>query len=326
MLRNLVEKYPLGSFYFLSLSIVILVMVIGIPLMLSDPAVANMLPALGQFVETRGSYINLFEIVAYMTEIQPVAVLILLFAAAPTIAAVLVSVAGFKVDGLRTLLSRFLPWRNGVTWKQGARVWSVFFAVYLGISFGYLWLTDVLAGPYAVNKIYALIGAAPLAVVSSLLLGALIDEGGTLEELGWRGYALPLLLDKLRSPLRATFVLAVLWWAWHLPRYVPDFMGGLDVSAFLFGQAVFLLLCIGLSVIITFLFNLTGGSVWAGILVHGGTNVWSKALQEPLHGALGFDLRNAIVFVLAAAILLLTRGELGARGTLRASVSRSEVG
>lgn len=312
MLRTLFDKYPLGSFYTLSVLIVILVMAIGVPLMLSNPAVAGMMPALFGFIEERGSYANLVEIVAFTFQVQPAATLILLFAAAPALAAIVASVLRSDSGGLRSLLSRFRPWRNGVSWQQGVRVWVSFFVVYLAIAGAFIWLTNSLAGPYALDKTAAIIGTAPLAVVLTLVLGAFIDEGGTLEELGWRGYALPLLLDKMRSPLRATIILAILWWAWHLPREITSILSGIDASAFLIGQSIFLLLCIGLSIVITYVFNLTGGSVWAGILIHGGTNVWSKALQGPLYGALGFDLRTAIVLVIAVAILLLTRGRLGA--------------
>jgi membrane protease YdiL (CAAX protease family) len=66
-------------------------------------------------------------------------------------------------------------------------------------------------------------------------------------------------------------------------------------------------------VVITYVFNKTGGSVWAGILIHGGTNVWSKALSGPVNPLVGEDLRSILVVVIALLILALTRTELGRR-------------
>jgi membrane protease YdiL (CAAX protease family) len=152
-----------------------------------------------------------------------------------------------------------------------------------------------------------------VAVVLSLLIGAVIDEGGTLEELGWRGFALPQLIDRMASPLTATVLLGVLWWAWHLPREITTLMGGAELPEFFLGQTKFLILCLALSVVITYVFLRTGGSVWAGILIHGGTNVWSKALGAPANRLAGEDVRTIIVAVIAILILIATGGRLGRR-------------
>jgi membrane protease YdiL (CAAX protease family) len=44
--------------------------------------------------------------------------------------------------------------------------------------------------------------------------------GGAMEELGWRGYGLPHLLED-HSPIRATLVLGFVWGVWHVPVYGP---------------------------------------------------------------------------------------------------------
>src|SRR5947209_2951936 len=52
------------------------------------------------------------------------------------------------------------------------------------------------------------------------LLGAvgLIVLGALGEETGWRGYALPRLQQRF-TPLTATVILSLLWYAWHLPLF-----------------------------------------------------------------------------------------------------------
>lgn len=311
MLKRLFNRYPLGSFYFISLFFVIAVMVAFVVLMTIDPTVSQVLPGIWAFVVERGSYINLWEIVLYSIEHHPAAWLIIIFAIAPTVAAILCSLGKSGIAGLKSLLSRFKPWRGNVDARKGLKVYGLFLLCYLIGSVAFLWMNQNIAGPFAFEKVYNILGGTSLAALGTLLLGLLLDEGGTLEELGWRGYALPLLLDRMRSPLRATMVVAVLWWAWHLPREITTLMGPVELTTFLWHQFIFLVLCAALSVLITFMFVHTGGSVWAGILIHGGTNVWSKAMGGPLFGALGFDLRTVIVVLAALLVIFLTRGRLG---------------
>lgn len=94
------------------------------------------------------------------------------------------------------------------------------------------------------------------------LLGALSGPG---EEPGWRGYALPKLLER-NGPWRATLLLTLLWVPWHLPMffYRPDF--GIGDFA-LFGFALF---C-G-AIWLTEIHLLAGGIAFAAIAWH---SVWN---------------------------------------------------
>ena len=168
-----------------------------------------------------------------MVREQPAAVMILIFASAPSLAAIIVSLIRGGAPHLKSLFSRFKPWREGVTWQRGVGIYGIFLLTYLAISIFFLWINNVAAGPFAFEKVYSTMGGAPFAVTVTLLIGLFIDEGGTLEELGWRGYALPILLDRMKSPVRASLILALLWWAWHLPREIPVLLGPVDRRAVL---------------------------------------------------------------------------------------------
>lgn len=96
----------------------------------------------------------------------------------------------------------------------------------------------------------------------------------------------------------------VLWWAWHPPREIPGILAQGLTPAFLGGQLLFLALCAGLSVVITALWLGTGGSVWPGILVHGMTNYWSKALAPTVNRLAGTDARNVVVLGAAVVVVV----------------------
>ena len=96
------------------------------------------------------------------------------------------------------------------------------------------------------------------------------------EELGWRGFALPR-LQQHRNALDASILLGLIWGLWHLPLY---FVLGTGQSELLragtspvFAIGGFIGWTIGLSVLFTWLFNQTGGSLIVVILFHASVNL-----------------------------------------------------
>jgi membrane protease YdiL (CAAX protease family) len=84
------------------------------------------------------------------------------------------------------------------------------------------------------------------------------------EEPGWRGFAIPQLQKRL-SPLAATMVLAPVWLLWH----VPLFLSGEFTPARAVPFAVSLL---GGALVLTWLYNRSGGSVLLPMLMHATVN------------------------------------------------------
>jgi uncharacterized protein len=90
--------------------------------------------------------------------------------------------------------------------------------------------------------------------------------GGGQEELGWRGYVLER-IQKRFNALVSSLILGTFWAFWHLPLW---FMPGTSQSDTPF--APFVLVCIALSVIFTWIYSNTGKNMVALIIMHGMVN------------------------------------------------------
>ena len=133
--------------------------------------------------------------------------------------------------------------------------------------------------------------------VVAVTFGYMILRGGPAnEELGWRGFVLPRLLER-HSPLRATAVLAPIWAVWHWPLWL---LRGLPHRYWPF--LVFFLIVAPLTVLFTWLHLRTGGSVLAATLFHGSVNTAIHFLPAlpPRYPGLGpFGLWIAVTWAVA---------------------------
>lgn len=99
-------------------------------------------------------------------------------------------------------------------------------------------------------------------------IGLLIWLLGALpEEYGWRGYALPRLLEQY-SPLIASLVLGLIWGIWHLPLH---FISG--TTQYVIPIWEFVLQTVLLTVIYTWLYQGTGGSILIAGIFHAIGNI-----------------------------------------------------
>ena len=180
----------------------------------------------------------------------------------PAIAAVVVTAWTMGRPGVRDLLARVARWRVPLRWWLAA----VSPAAFLGLA---------LIGMAAAGK--ALPSAADFGRYSGTpaigLVGVLllIVFGAVGEETGWRGYALPQLQRRF-SPLTSSLILAVLWFGWHLPQFfmIATYRNSSPVQYVGF----FLGLTCG-AVILTWLYNRSGGSILLVALWHGLYNLVS---------------------------------------------------
>lgn len=195
--------------------------------------------------------------------------------AAPTISATVVTFSPEGWAGLKALYSRLIRWRFGIQWYAG---------VIVGIPvFG--WLASKFTGSNPLK---------PTNSVGQLLLILvyLLSTGPLLEELGWRGFALPRLLKRF-NPFVASLILGVIWGLWHLPSFFLSGMVQAKLSLF-----AFILWTPCFAILITWIFQHTGGSVLIPVLIHYTVNISASILGVTLP-ALG-------IVMLVASILVLT--------------------
>jgi membrane protease YdiL (CAAX protease family) len=118
--------------------------------------------------------------------------------------------------------------------------------------------------------------------------------GGLSEEPGWRGFALPRLQAKF-SPLVSSLILGVLWAVWHAPAR----FGGIEAKS-LSDTLVEWVLIVLVTVIFTWFFNRTKGSILVTALVHPAMNTTGNFLTGSL-GAL------ILLFVFMVFVIVLDR-------------------
>lgn len=184
-----------------------------------------------------------------------------------------------------------------------------------GVDFRFkkIWLLAILLLPFAIfsGSIFAAIlaGVRPLdlSVVSNppyALIGffVILFTGGPLqEEFGWRGYALPRLQSRFNA-LTSSVILGFFWWLWHLPAvFIPGKFMTDNLVVFL----ALLVVIILTSIIFTWIYNNTNGSILAALLVHTSMN-WSIWLAMP---SMKMDLPTIgfMIGFLAVAVLVIIK-------------------
>lgn len=153
-----------------------------------------------------------------------------------------------------------------------------------------------------------------------LFLAILVLGGPLGEELGWRGYLLPILLERT-SPLKASFAVAAFWFLWHLPLFWLEGAAQEGGSIALFAAMV-----AAFSVLFTWLWLGTGGSLLAALLAHTMINLTSVCVEGVYPALSETDVDDfALAGLLAiAAILVLvfkrpgTAGEAASTGSVQA--------
>ncbi len=317
-MMQLIRRHPVWSFYILAFGIASVVAAgrywLALRYFEGSGKPANYYAIVWDVQEKLGiSNINVLSL-ARMSFEDPAILLSFFYAGAPTIAAIIIVFLIARRAGLRELFSRFKPWREGVSAAEGLRAYGSLTSVFLAFCLYFVLMSWAYGGEAGWEEIRPRIGSSIWIFSLYFLIGAFLREGGLLEELGWRGFALPRLIETMGSPLNASILIGIMWSTWHIPRDAGTYMISLPFGEYLLFLAMFTVALIGLSIIITYFYNRTGGSVIPAIMVHClYVHMSSGLAYETLAWNDYGDFRSWLTVLLAFVILWIAGPELGRR-------------
>jgi membrane protease YdiL (CAAX protease family) len=229
--------------------------------------------------------------------------------AAPSIAALIVA---FLADGWNGVLDIF---RRLVRWRANWR-WYVFILFLPAVLYLIAVGCNVLLGGNAPQ--FPLFRENQQLILMVFIFFLLPWQSSAfLEEIGFRGYALEMLQNKM-GPLVGTLILGAFFGAWLLPEFFQlgsfqNSMGGLRFYPW------FILTEIGWSILMTWAYNNTNkSSLIAGYLFHTAFNTWSLVLLTnaiPGEPPSAFDttlfiIASVVVALAGVVVLAVTKGKL----------------
>lgn len=240
--------------------------------------------------------------------------IVLVFASAlPAIVAIVMASLSFGKQGVITLISRLRPWLDGVTTREGLKIWGAATLFVLSVQLTTYLVRHVMGsdirGTLSWNdKLFT------IAFFWLVLEAMFLNQGGLLEELGIRGYLQPLLNNFYRSPLKAALVVGLLWAIFHIPRDIMfDSIQAMGLVNYLIFFTLFALWCVGGSVVIAYFFNKTGGSALIAIATHGLLNDSMELSGVMSNGPYVMITRTLIVVLFAVALAWWAGPRLGAK-------------
>jgi membrane protease YdiL (CAAX protease family) len=191
--------------------------------------------------------------------------------------------AGIRVSMILPLLALFGPLLGAVVvlgimeGREGlARLWRKFALRRRHLP----WLAVAIALPlFLVIPVWCLerlsgsaleLALGPISALSLILAFLIVGE-----EVGWRGFALPHLLERWPA-LWSGIGLGVVWALWHLPNF---FLPGFPHQDLPF--TAFILMIVSFSILFTWLYLRTQGSLLVAVVFHAALNLFSVAGLDP---------------------------------------------
>jgi membrane protease YdiL (CAAX protease family) len=219
-------------------------------------------------------------------------VFLILYQFCPTVAALIVAHALGGWAEIKQLLKKFLIWRVGFKWYLFVFLFPVV-ARLLAVGVNVL-----LGGEPPRFFSSATVGFSGISPILIVLFIGLFIRPSLVEEIGWRGFALPRLQERFGA-LGASLILGLLWGFWHFhPVNFPFYKDWM---------LWFLLMAVCVSVIYTWIYNHTGGSVLLAALFHASSNFSEFVVPvAPVNTGVGITvdfIALRIVYLLIAVVL-----------------------
>ncbi|MCK6583490.1 MAG: CPBP family intramembrane metalloprotease [Anaerolineales bacterium] len=216
----------------------------------------------------------------------------------PGLAAVIVTGLISGKAGIRALLSKLLIARVGFRWYTFA-IFSMAAVCVTAIALNNLFGISVV--PFLSTKMPPFSGPIELLIniVVLLIFSAIFNS----EEIGWRGFALPRLQSKYNA-LTSSLIISIPWLFFHLPLFFKLGSSQADSSFISYGIGI-----IAQTVIFTWMYNNTRGSVLLATLLHASSNTWTQIFSINSEGTNQFlAWMMTLVIVVIAVIVTLTSG------------------
>jgi len=216
----------------------------------------------------------------------PPMIALLIGAWLPNVVGIFITRVASGRAGLRELFNKVVLWRIPLKWYV--------IALLLPIILGFLAI-----------GFYKLLGNSmpDFAPASQLLLIVLISvfTGAMGEELGWRGTALPRLQARWNA-LVSSLILGVLWGLYHLPSFLISGLPLQDVPLI-----PFMLGALGITILVSWTFNHTLGSLIVVFLYHFAFNFTLNVMGIPSDSAL-FWLFGGVCIIVASVVVIFDWG------------------
>jgi membrane protease YdiL (CAAX protease family) len=202
--------------------------------------------------------------------------------------------------GIGRLLRQLVLWRMSFNWYL--------FAL---IGLPAIMMLSVIFLPGALASFQGLAGLAPIPMLA-LFVYIFLLRGPLGEEPRWRGFALPR-LQRLYGPLVGSLILGPIWAFWHMPIFwIPAW----NFPPTILNIVMFAIAATAFTIVMTWIFNNTKGSLFIAVLVHTSFDmvlaILNRLFPVPIVNDYGSNVPVLIgLGVLALVLIALTTCRLG---------------